>query len=119
MFIHIGPDETQTIRRIPRALLFAVPGLPQGHLLMGYDERGRCPMLAGAECSIYEDRPQTYRDYDCRGFAATGVAADSRTQAEIARRVKAWAFTHENEENRCQVPTGSSSSAWRAFWRRA
>ena len=100
MFIHIGPEETQTIRRIPRALLFPAPGLPKGHALMGYDEEGRCPMLIEGECSIYEDRPQTCRDYDCRVFAATGVAVDPRTQAEIARRVKAWVFTYEGEESR-------------------
>lgn len=100
MFIHIGPEEAQTIRQIPRALLFPAPGLPKGHLLMGYDEQGRCPMLVGDECSIYEDRPKTCRDYDCRVFAATGVAVDSRTQAEIARRVKAWEFTYESEDGR-------------------
>jgi hypothetical protein len=100
MFIHIRPEETQTIRRIPRALLFPAPGLPKGHVLMGYDDQGCCPMLVEGECSIYEDRPQTCRDYDCRVFAATGVSVDRQTQAEIADRVKAWAFTYEKEESR-------------------
>lgn len=100
MFIHIGPEETQTIGRIPRALLVPAPGLPQGHLLMGYGDRGACPMLAGGECSIYEDRPRTCRDYDCRVFAATGVAVDEQAQAEIANRVKAWVFDYESEASR-------------------
>ena len=100
MFIAIKPEETQTIRRIPRALLFPAPGLPKGHVLMGYDDQGRCPMLVDNECSIYEDRPQTCRDYDCRVFAATGIAVDPQTQAEIANRVKAWVFDYESEGSR-------------------
>jgi len=100
MFIPIKPEETQTIRRIPRALLFPAPGLPKGHVLMGYDDQGRCPMLVDNECSIYEDRPQTCRDYDCRVFAATGIAVDPQTQAEIANRVMAWTFDYEIEGSR-------------------
>lgn len=97
MFIHIKPEETQTIQRIPRALLFPAPGLPKGHVLMGYDDQGRCPMLVDGECSIYKDRPQACRDYDCRVFAATGVAVDDWTQGEIAGRVKEWAFDYDSE----------------------
>jgi Fe-S-cluster containining protein len=100
MFIHIKPEETQTIQRIPCALLFPAPGLPKGHVLMGYNDKGHCPMLVDNECSIYEYRPQTCRDYDCRVFAATGVPVDQQTQAEIANRVKAWVFHYESEESR-------------------
>jgi Fe-S-cluster containining protein len=96
MFIHIKPEETQTIAQIPPALLFPAPGLPKGHLVMGYSTQGHCPMLVDSECSIYEYRPQTCRDYDCRVFAATGVAVD-KSQAEIATRVSAWRFDYENE----------------------
>jgi Fe-S-cluster containining protein len=100
MFIHIRPEETQTIQRIPRALLFPVPGLPDGHVLMGYDDQGRCPMLIGNQCSIYEVRPQTCRDYDCRVFAATGIPVDRQNQPEIADRVRRWVFDYEGEESR-------------------
>jgi Fe-S-cluster containining protein len=99
MFIHIGPEETRTIQRIPRALLFPAPGLAKGHVLMGYTDKGHCPMLIDNECSIYEDRPQTCRDYDCRVFAATDVPVDP-AQVEIAARVNAWAFEYESEEGR-------------------
>jgi uncharacterized protein len=44
-FVHIEPDEAETLARIPRALLFPAPGRPKGHVLMGYDERGHCPMF--------------------------------------------------------------------------
>ena len=100
MFIHIKPEETQTIQRIPQELLFPAPGLPKGHVLMGYSDKGHCPMLVDNKCSIYEYRPQTCRSYDCRVFTATGVPVDQRTQAEIAHRVKAWVFNYENEESR-------------------
>jgi Fe-S-cluster containining protein len=99
MFIHINPEETQTIQRIPRALLFEAPGLPKGHLVMGYNDKGHCPMLVDDKCSIYEYRPQTCRSYDCRVFAATGIPVD-RDQPDIAHRVNAWMFNYESEEGR-------------------
>ncbi|MGA2038929.1 MAG: YkgJ family cysteine cluster protein [Bryobacteraceae bacterium] len=112
MFIHIEPEETQTIRRIPRALLFAAPGLPEGHLLMGYGDQGQCPMLVDNECSIYEDRPHTCRHYDCRVFAATGMAVDRQAQNEIADRVNAWVFDYESEESRAEHSILKSAAAF-------
>jgi hypothetical protein len=49
-FIHIAPEELRALRRIPKALLFKAPGLPSGNVLMGYDEKGRCPMLIDGRC---------------------------------------------------------------------
>jgi len=112
MFIHIRPDETKTLRRIPRALLFPAPGLPRGHVLMGYDDQGKCPMLIHEQCSIYEDRPQTCRDYDCRIFAATGIDVDAQTQAEIAQRVKEWTFTYLSEESRYERTAVKAAAAF-------
>jgi len=43
-FVHIGPDETGALSRLPAELLFPVPMMPAGNVLMGYDERGNCPM---------------------------------------------------------------------------
>ncbi|HET7720760.1 MAG TPA: YkgJ family cysteine cluster protein, partial [Acidimicrobiales bacterium] len=71
-FVHIGPDERDTLSRIPKALLFPAPGQPKGHVVMGYDERGHCPMFVDGACSIYEHRPRTCRTYDCRVFPAAG-----------------------------------------------
>jgi len=105
MFIHIAPEETKTIQRIPRALLFAAPGRPKGHLLMGYSDKGHCPMLVENKCSIYEDRPQTCRSYDCRLFAATGFPVDQKAQPEIAQRAKAWVFDFESEDSRKELRT--------------
>ena len=102
MFIHIRPEEKQTLSRIPRALLFPAPGLPKGHVLMGYDDQGQCPMFKDNACSIYEARPLTCRAYDCRVFAATGIAVDEAAQPEIAERVRSWAFTFDNESRDAQ-----------------
>ena len=44
-FIHIRPEETQTLARIPGELLFAAPGLPEGNVLLGYYEIGHSLML--------------------------------------------------------------------------
>jgi Fe-S-cluster containining protein len=90
-FVHIAPDETDTLARIPKALLFSAPMAPKGHVLLGYDEHGRCPMLVDNRCSIYEHRPRTCRVYDCRVFAATGVAPDADKPA-VAARAARWVF---------------------------
>jgi uncharacterized protein len=95
-FVHIGPDETETLAHIPAPLLFAAPGFPDGHVLMGYDERGHCPMLIDGRCSIYEDRPRTCRAYDCRVFAAAAVVPDAPA---IAERVAQWKFSYADAED--------------------
>lgn len=114
LFIHIKPNETDTLRRIPKALLFPAPGLPRGNVLMGYDEQGRCPMFVDERCSIYEHRPQTCRDFDCRVFAATGIEPDIGANRLIPERVRAWEFEYANESDR---ETQSAIRAAAAFLR--
>lgn len=96
-FIHITPDETKTIARIPKALRVAAPGLPKGHVVLGFDERGHCPMLVDGACSIYEDRPRTCRVYDCRVFAATGIIDTDERRVEIRTRAEQWSFDHSSQ----------------------
>lgn len=93
-FVHIAPDEADTLAHVPAALRFPAPGLPPGHVLMGFDEQGRCPMLVDDACSIYAHRPRTCRTYDCRVLAAAGVdvAVDDPAKAAIGHRVRRWAF---------------------------
>jgi uncharacterized protein len=95
-FVHIAPDEVDTLAHVPVELRFPAPGLPKGHLVLGYDERGHCPMLVDGACSIYEHRPRACRTYDCRVFAATGVAPDA-SQPDITERVQQWRFTVDDE----------------------
>jgi uncharacterized protein len=96
-FVHIAPDETDTLAHIPAALLFPAPGLPDGHLLLGYDGRGHCPMLVESRCTIYEHRPRTCRTYDCRVFTAAGIDVDDADKAQVAQRVRRWRFGYEDE----------------------
>jgi len=96
-FVHIGPQETETLARIPSDLLFAAPGQPEGNVLLGYDENGRCPMLVDGTCSIYEYRPLTCRMYDCRVFAAAGIAAD---RTLITQRARRWKFSYPTKGDR-------------------
>lgn len=101
-FIHIGPEEKAALARIPRKLRFPAPGLPKGHVLLGYDEKGHCPMFIGNACSIYEDRPKTCRAYDCRIFTATGIAA-GEDKPRIAAQAARWDFGLEDPEDRLRL----------------
>jgi uncharacterized protein len=100
MFIQIGPLELQGVTRIPIGLLLPARGLPSGHRVMGYDQRGACTLLEDLHCSIYPDRPQTCRNYDCRVFAATGIGVDEGAQPEIAGRVAKWRFGYARPGSR-------------------
>ena len=93
-FIHIGPTEHDALAHIPPALLFPAPRMPRGHVLMGYDEHGHCPLLIDNLCSIYDHRPRTCRTYDCRVFPASGVELDEHEKGAIAARVRRWKFDH-------------------------
>jgi uncharacterized protein len=96
-FVHIESGESRTLARIVPELVFAAPGAP-GRRLLGYDRRGRCPLLtAGETCSIYDDRPLTCRVYDCRVFAAAGISADREA---ITRRARRWRFDCPTADDR-------------------
>ena len=107
-FVHVGPDETDALAHIPRQLLFPAPGLSAGHVLMGYDEHGRCPMLIEDRCSIYEHRPRACRTYDCRIFPATGLDPERAdpdgggSKVLIAERARRWSFSYADEEARTE-----------------
>lgn len=97
-FVHVEPDERETLSAVPRELVFAAPGAPAGHRLLPYDARGRCPLLdERGRCRIYDRRPRTCRVYDCRVFAAAGIPAD---RAPISRQAARWEFTYADERAR-------------------
>ena len=100
-FIHIGPEETDTLAHIPAGVLFPAPRLPRGHVVMGYNERGHCPMLIEGKCSIYAHRPRTCCTYDCRVFPAAGITADD-DKPGIAERARRWTFSYPSEGDRTQ-----------------
>jgi Fe-S-cluster containining protein len=105
-FVPIGPDETATLARIPPDLLFPAPLRP-GHFVLGYDERGHCPMLVDNRCSIYEDRPQTCRTYDCRVFSASGIEIDNA----IGRQAQRWRFTFPAADDRRRLEAVRAAAA--------
>ncbi len=63
---------------------------------MLYREDGTCPMLEAGRCSIYADRPQTCRDYDCRIYAAAGLLPDGERPV-IQERVREWRFVFADD----------------------
>jgi hypothetical protein len=110
-FVPVGPDEADALAHLPAELLFPVPGRP-GHQLLGYDERGHCPMLVEDRCSVYEHRPRACRTYDCRVYAATAVDPDPATQADVAVRVGRWRFAVEDEQDEAQLAALHAAAAW-------
>jgi Fe-S-cluster containining protein len=114
-FVHVEPDDRAALERIPAELLFPAPGQPEGHLLMGYDERGHCPMLVDGACSIYDARPRTCRTYDCRVFAVSEIVPED--QPDIAARVRAWAPMTADEELLAEIRAAVDQSVVRPLER--
>jgi len=94
-FIHIRPTDKSALKVISKELMFQAPGLPEGHYILGYDQEGNCPMFKSGKCSIYESRPETCRQYDCRVFAASKLKV-SDVSEEIAKKVKSWEFEYSS-----------------------
>jgi uncharacterized protein len=107
-FVHIGRDETDTLAHIPAELLFPAPRMPRGHVLLGYDEQGHCPMLIDDTCSIYEHRPRTCRTYDCRVFPATGVELDDDDKVLIALQARRWRFSFSGGDRQYEAAHGAA-----------
>lgn len=95
-FVHIRPTDTESLMVIPKAIMFPAPGLSKGHYLLGYDENGYCPMFQEGKCSIYEFRPETCRQYDCRVFAATGDFT-SEEGTDINKQIGTWKFRYSTK----------------------
>ena len=98
-FIHIRPGEAGTLARINKKLLFPVPGLPKGNVLLGYDKNGGCPMLVDNKCSIYEHRSITCCSYDCRIFTAAGIAAGDGDKTLINQHIRRWRFSYPTKHD--------------------
>lgn len=91
--IPIRPQDARAREAIPPEFLVVVPGQPAGHAMMTYLENGLCPMMSTGGCRIYDRRPQTCRDYDCRIFAAAGIDAGPG-KTVINKRVHEWRFEY-------------------------
>lgn len=47
---------------------------PEGELVLQRRSNGACVHLGGRGCTVYEQRPAVCRTFDCRVFAAMGLA---------------------------------------------
>lgn len=111
-FVHIAPDEVDTLARIPSQLLFSAPMRPTGHMVMGYDERGHCPMFVDNTCSIYAARPRTCRVYDCRVFTASGITDDDPNRAAIDAQARRWRFDYRTSDDRNRQDAVRAAAAY-------
>jgi uncharacterized protein len=100
LLIRIRPEDQEALKRIPQEFLAPIPGLPEGNALMGPTSKGLCPMLVENRCTIYEHRPRTCRDYDCRVFAATATSPSHSAQHLIAEKVRDWRFDYPESIDR-------------------
>jgi Fe-S-cluster containining protein len=112
MFVHVEPDERDTLEHIPRELQFQAPFLPAGHVVLPYDERGHCPMLVDGRCSIYAHRPRTCRRYDCRVIAAARLDLDDDRKSAIRDRVRRWRFEFANDDERVEYDAIARAAAY-------
>jgi uncharacterized protein len=100
-YVKIRAGETAAMARIGAANLEpGPPGDPDARL-MGYQANGHCLMLRDGNCSIYSDRPETCRSYDCRVFTAAGMNAGP-DKPVINQRVARWRFDYPADCDRAE-----------------
>lgn len=96
--IPLRPSDVVAREEVPEQwLLGATP--PGEQWLMGFREDGSCPFMQERCCTIYADRPQTCRDYDCRIYAAAGLLPAGERPL-IYERVRDWEFRLESDQER-------------------
>lgn len=95
--IPLRAQDAAAIERIPAE---HVVQSRTGQLHIQYLADGLCPMLRAGRCTIYADRPQTCRDYDCRVFAAAGIEAGGPERSVINTRVRQWRFSYPTAADR-------------------
>ena len=98
-YIRVRAHESRALAAIDAKFLSPAPGRKGGQL-MGFHENGHCPMFDGSRCSIYRDRPETCRTYDCRVFTAAGMPAGGDDKSVINARVASWRFEYPTETDR-------------------
>jgi Fe-S-cluster containining protein len=109
LFIKVRAHEHVALSRIGTRHLQPGPGT-QGDMLMGYDEHGHCHMFANGSCSIYQDRPETCRTYDCRVFSAAGMKAGGDEKSVINARVARWRFSYRTDQARAEQHAVTASA---------
>jgi Fe-S-cluster containining protein len=97
-YIKVRAHETQALARIGEPHL-EPEAMADGSRLMGFRDNGQCHMFVNGGCSIYADRPETCRTYDCRVYAAAGIQAGDGRQV-IDARIARWRFEYQSDQDR-------------------
>jgi Fe-S-cluster containining protein len=98
-YVKVRAHETRALARIGAVNLQDGPPQDRESRLMGFHANGHCRMLVNGNCSIYEDRPETCRSYDCRIYAAAGTNAGP-DKPLINERIVRWKFDYPEERDR-------------------
>jgi Fe-S-cluster containining protein len=98
-FIKVRAHERAAIESIAAEYLRPSPRATDGAQLMGFHENGHCFMFSGGNCTIYANRPETCRTYDCRVFTAASMTA-GEGKTEINERVARWRFDYPTAQDR-------------------
>jgi len=96
--IALRTDDAVVLPRVPADYVIEVAGAPPGVRYMGYRPDGTCPLLEAGRCTVYAHRPQTCRDFDCRLFAAAGLASAGANKSLIDARIAAWRFQYATDD---------------------
>ena len=98
------------------------PGRPRGHVLLGYDERGHCPMLVDErvhDLRAPAGRPVAPTTAGC--CPAAGVGGRRRPARASAGRSRRWRFDHpsptdrdRSSTTRCRPPPRSCATTPRS-----
>jgi hypothetical protein len=106
--IPLRPWDRVALERVPDRHLQLRPGI-SARILPRPD--GTCPMQECGRCTIYADRPQTCRDYDCRVYAAAGLEPDG-DRPVILERVREWRFEFADEAARARAAAVRRAAAF-------
>ena len=94
------PKKPKLLTGYRKELLFPAPLCSEGHMVLGYDEQGRYPMLVRNKCSIYRYCSATCRIFDCRVLAASGLNLDDNDNNLIVRQARRWKFSCPTKRDR-------------------
>lgn len=100
-YVKVRADEVRAMERIGADRLRPGPPDDPASRLLGFGPDGHCHMLVAGNCSIYPDRPETCRAYDCRVYAAAGMQAGDGKPV-INARVARWRFTHPTPQDQAE-----------------
>lgn len=110
-YVKVRANEATALARIGAENLEPGPPGDPGSRLLGFQSSGHCRMLVNRECSIYQDRPETCRSYDCRVFAAAGMDAGAG-KTEINQRVARWRFSYPTGQDRDEHRAVTAAAAY-------